>query len=97
MNEKNDLHYVKDAPKKILQKQQGTMQRLHKTSAGRNGAQLWGGTFVFTVKNLKKISGEYKVEATIQNKIRLDKCDAYTAKETLGYKGRKSCSSSKWR
>ena len=38
----------------------------------------------------KKIFGEYKMEATIQNKIRLDKCDAYTAKETLGYRGRKS-------
>ena len=38
----------------------------------------------------KKICREYKMEATIQNKIRLDKCDAYTAKETLGYRGRKS-------
>ena len=30
------------------------------------------------------------MEATTQNKMRLDKCDAYTAKETQGYRGRKS-------
>ena len=30
------------------------------------------------------------MEATIQSKTRLDKCDAYTANETLGYRGRKS-------
>ena len=30
------------------------------------------------------------MEATNQNKMRLDKCDAYTAKETLCYRGRKS-------
>ena len=34
----------------------------------------------------KKICEEYIVEATIQNKIRLDKSVAYTAKETLGYR-----------
>ena len=33
--------------------------------------------------------GEYTIEATIQNNMRLDKCNAYTAKETLGYKERK--------
>ena len=33
---------------------------------------------------------EYKMEAKIQIKMRLDKCGAYTAKETLGYSGRKS-------
>ena len=38
----------------------------------------------------KKICEEYKMEATNQNKMRLDKCDAYTAKEILGYRGRKS-------
>ena len=38
----------------------------------------------------KNICGEYKMEATIQNKMRLDKCDTYTAKETLGNRGRKS-------
>ena len=38
----------------------------------------------------KKICEEYKMEPTIQNKMRLDKCDAYTTKETLGYRGRKS-------
>ena len=26
------------------------------------------------------------MEATFQNKMRLDKCEAYTAKETLGYR-----------
>ena len=30
------------------------------------------------------------MEATIQNKIRLDKFNAYTAKETLDYRERKS-------
>ena len=30
------------------------------------------------------------METEIQNKMRLDKCNAYTAKETLGYRGRKS-------
>ena len=38
----------------------------------------------------KKICGQYTIEATIPNKIRLDKCDVYTAKETLGYRGRKT-------
>ena len=36
----------------------------------------------------KKILGEYKMEARIQNKIILDICDAYTTKETLGYRRR---------
>ena len=54
-----------------------------------------GGKFCLYYKKLhktgdKKIFEEYKMEATIQSKIRLDKCDAYTAKETLGYWGRKS-------
>ena len=35
--------------------------------------------------------GEYKMDATIQKKMRLNKCDVYTAKETLGYKERKFC------
>ena len=38
----------------------------------------------------KKICREYTIEATTQNKIRLNKCNAYTAKETLGYRGRKT-------
>ena len=38
----------------------------------------------------KKICEEYKIEATIQYKMRLYKWDAYTAKETLGYRRRKS-------
>ena len=33
---------------------------------------------------------EYKMEATIQCKMRLDKYDVHSAKEILGYKGRKS-------
>ena len=37
----------------------------------------------------KKIYREYTIEAPIQNKTRLDKYDAYTAKETLGYRGGK--------
>ena len=38
----------------------------------------------------EKIYEEYKMEATVQCKRRLDKCDVYTTKETLGYKERKS-------
>ena len=38
----------------------------------------------------KKICGDYIIEAKIKNKMRLDKCDAYTAKETLGYRVRKT-------
>ena len=30
------------------------------------------------------------MEAKIQNKIKLEKCDAYTAKKIIGYRGRKS-------
>ena len=37
-----------------------------------------------------KIFEEYKMEATIQSKMRLKKCDAYTAKEIRGYRRRKS-------
>ena len=36
-----------------------------------------------------KIYGEYKKEANIHYKMRLDKGNAYTAKETLGYMGQK--------
>ena len=48
------------------------------------------GTFASTVKKhtrqeTKKICEEYKMEATIQSKMRLDKCNAYTVKETLGF------------
>ena len=39
----------------------------------------------------KKICKVYKMEATIQRKMRLDKCDTYTAKEILGCRGRKFC------
>ena len=38
----------------------------------------------------KKICEEYIKEANIQNKMRHDKCDTYTAKETLRYWGGKS-------
>ena len=37
----------------------------------------------------KNICGEYIKEANIQNKKRHEKCDMYTAKETLGYQGEK--------
>ena len=43
----------------------------------------------------KKICEEYKMESTIQNKIKLDKCDTYTAKETLGYGEKVLCVNSK--
>ena len=38
----------------------------------------------------KKTCEKYKKEDNIQNKMKLDKCDANTAKETLFYKGGKS-------
>ena len=38
----------------------------------------------------KKKYEEYKMKATTQNKMKLDICDAYIAKETLGYRERKS-------
>ena len=38
----------------------------------------------------KKICVEYKMEATIQSEMRLDKFHKYTAKEILGNRGRKS-------
>ena len=38
----------------------------------------------------KNTCGEYKKEASIQNKMRIEKCDAYKAKEILGYRGGKS-------
>ena len=41
---------------------------------------------------VKNICKEYKIETTMQNKMRLN---AYTAKETLGYKGKNVCSSNK--
>ena len=47
-----------------------------------------GDLCLFCKEPHKKICWEYKMEPTIQNKIRLDKCDVYTAKETLGYKRR---------
>ena len=34
----------------------------------------------------KKICKGYKIEATVQNKMRLDKCGVFTATETLGYR-----------
>ena len=37
----------------------------------------------------KKICEKYKIEAAIQKKMRV-KSDAYTAKETLGYREKKS-------
>ena len=43
----------------------------------------------------KKICGEYIKKATIKNKIRVDKCDAFTAKEILGYSGKIICLSCK--
>ena len=43
----------------------------------------------------EKIFGEYIREVNIQNKMRLDKCDVYTAKKTLGYGG-KLCKNQRW-
>ena len=40
-----------------------------------------------TRQETKKIYEEYKMEATIKNKMRLDKCDVYPEKETIGYRG----------
>ena len=52
---------------------------------------IMGSFFTSTAKNpIKqetKICREYTIEATIQHKMRLNKCDAFTAKKTLGYRG----------
>ena len=78
------------APKKVLQKQQGTLQKLHRASTGRKSTQLWGDYLPLLQRTpqdrRQKISGEYTIKVTIRNKMRLDKCDACTAKETLWYK-----------
>ena len=59
-------------------------------SAGRKSAQLWGEGLCIYCKDIHKtgdkICGEYIIEAKFQNKMRLYKCYASTAKETLGYK-----------
>ena len=38
----------------------------------------------------KKVCREYTIEATIQNEMKLDKCDVYTAKKTLEYGAEKT-------
>ena len=52
-----------------------------------------GRSFASTAKNLQrqetKIWREFTTVGTIQNKMRVDKCNAYTTKETLGYIRRK--------
>ena len=53
------------------------------------------GTFASTAKKThktgdKKICEEYEMEVTILSKMRLEKCGAYTVKETLGCRGRKT-------
>ena len=45
----------------------------------------------------KNTCREYKKEATIQNKLRTEKCDAYKANEILGYRRKILCISSKRR
>ena len=68
---------------KVLQKQLGTLQN--------GGVHICGGDFCLYCKTGdKKICEEYKKEANIQNKMRHEKFDAYTAKETLRYQGGKS-------
>ena len=57
-------------------------------SAGEKNARMQ--ECLYCKEPHKKICGEYKMEAIIQHKMKLDKCDAYTTKETLGYRGRKS-------
>ena len=74
-------------PKKVLQKRQETLQKLAEhLQEGRSMIVEW--TFASTAKNptrqeIRKYA-ENKMEATIQNKMKLDEYDAYTAKETLG-------------
>ena len=70
------------APQKVLQKQQGTLQEeiVHNCLYCKEPRKT----------KVKKIYGEYTIEATIQNKMKLNKCDAYTVKETQWYKGRKT-------
>ena len=66
------------------------MERPHTVSAERMECTIVGGNFASTARNpttheTRKYVENIK-EANIQNKMRLDKCDAYTAKETLGYR-----------
>ena len=48
---------------------------------------LWRELCLYCKKTrVMKICEEYKMEARIQSKMKLEKCDAYTAKKTLGYR-----------
>ena len=47
--------------------------------------------FASTARNPIRLEArQYIREATIQNKLRLGKCDVYTVKEILGYREKKS-------
>ena len=74
-NEKRNQLYVKGAsslaPLKVLQKQQ-IMQR---ASIGKKIAQLWKGPLPLLQEQETKKFRKYTIEATIQIKMRLDKCD----------------------
>ena len=71
----------------------GNFKRLHRISEDCR-VHICGGVFCLyceashTIGN-KKICGEYIKKVNIQNKLRHDKCDGYTAKEILGYQGGK--------
>ena len=70
-------------------------KELCQDSTGSNSTQFWGDPLPLlqrTSQDRRKkynICKEYTIEATIQNKMRLGKFDAYTAKETLEYGRRK--------
>ena len=68
----------------------GKTARIAKSLCSRKKGTIVEGTFVSAAKNpTRQETREYRIEARIQNKKRFDKCDAYTAKEILGYRGRK--------
>ena len=71
-------------PQKVLQKQQGTLQEERVYNC--EGVPLSLQQKPHKTGD-KKICEEYTIEATIQKKMRLYKCDTYIAKETLGYRG----------
>ena len=57
---------------------------LHRASTGRKSAQLWEGPLPYIAKNptRQETKNEWRIynKATIQNKMRLDRYDAYKAK-----------------
>ena len=90
MNQKRDQLYVKVWTKKYCRSDKELCTNCTEHLQEQRMYNCRGDLCFYCKEPHKNICGEYKMEATIQNKMRLDKCDAYTAKETLGYRERKS-------